>query len=33
MTVLKDPVKKKQAGVRLKPELIKKLKHIAIDQD
>jgi len=29
----REPVKRKQSGVRLDPELIKSLKHIAIDQD
>ncbi|RJO59894.1 ribbon-helix-helix protein, CopG family [candidate division WS5 bacterium] len=29
----KEPVKRKQSGVRLHPESIKKLKHLAIDLD
>jgi predicted transcriptional regulator len=29
----KEPVMKKQSGVRLDPELIKSLKHLAIDLD
>lgn len=33
MRKTKDATKKKQAGVRLEPDLIKKLKHIAIDME
>ena len=29
----KDAVKKKQSGVRLDPELMKRLKHLAVDME
>ncbi len=29
----KEPVKKKQSGVRLDPDLMKQIKHLAIDRE